>query len=123
MSTLLRTGIDIIEVTRLSGMNPNLRERFLAHVYTPRELTICKGQNERLAGRFAAKEAVSKALGTGFGEITCQDIEILNDDAGAPVLQLHGAAAAKAESLGLHTWSVSISHLKEYAAAVAVAAE
>ena len=90
-------------------------------VYTDAEIAYCAGNDQHLAGRFAAKEAVSKALGCGIGEISWQEIEILNDDLGAPVLHLHGKAAERAEQMGLSEWSVSITNLKEYAAASVVA--
>lgn len=119
--SILRSGIDLIEVDRLAAMKPGIRERFLQRVFTPDELAYCRDQNQHLAGRFACKEAVSKALGTGIGEVAWQDIEILAEESGAPRLLLHGAAAQKAEELGLTNWSVSISHVKENAAAVAIA--
>ena len=118
---VLRNGIDLIEVERFRSQRPEIRERFLARVYTNAELAYCAGNNQHLAGRFAAKEAVSKALGCGIGEISWQEIEILNDDLGAPVLHLHGKAAERAEQMGLSEWSVSITNLKEYAAASVVA--
>lgn len=121
MTTVLRSGIDLIEVGRLASMKPEIRERFLQRVFTPAELEFCHDQNQHLAGRFACKEAVSKALGTGIGEVSWQDIEILSDESGAPRLELHGAAKEKADELGLSLWTVSISHIKEHAAALAVA--
>ena len=117
----LRTGIDLIEVERFRSQKPEIRQRFIERVYTERERLYCAGNDQHFAGRFAAKEAVAKALGCGIGEVSWQEIEILNDDAGAPVLHLHGKAAERAESLGLSVWSVSITHLKEYAAATAAA--
>ncbi|MBQ6517115.1 MAG: holo-ACP synthase [Anaerolineaceae bacterium] len=117
----LRTGIDMIEVERFRSQRPEIRKRFIERVYTEREIAYCGDNEQHLAGRFAAKEAVSKALGCGIGEISWQEIEILNDDLGAPVLRLHGKAAERSEALGLTLWSVSITHLKEYAAAIAVA--
>ena len=64
---------------------------------------------------------MAKALGCGIGEVSMQEIEILNDDLGMPVLRLYGNAAERAKRLGLNVWSVSITHLKEYAAASAAA--
>ena len=114
---ILRTGIDLIEVERFRFQKPVIRERFIARVYTEAERAYCGDNFQHLAGRFAAKEAVSKALGCGIGEIGMQEIEILNDEAGMPVLYLHGKALERARHLGLTIWSVSITHLKEYAAA------
>lgn len=119
---ILRTGIDLIEVSRFSTQSPEIRARFINRVFTEAEQDYCKGQDQHLAGRFAAKEAVSKALGCGIGTISWQEIEILNDELGMPVLHLHGEAERRAKQLGLSVWSVSITHLKEYAAATAAAA-
>lgn len=118
---VLRTGIDLIEVERFRSQRAEIRTRFIERVYTKAEQAYCGENEQHLAGRFAAKEAVSKALGCGIGEISWQEIEILSDDLGSPVLQLHGKAAERAAQMGLTTWSVSITHLKEYAAAVAAA--
>src|SRR4029079_19320559 len=92
--------------------------RFLMRVYTPNELAHCQGRAESLAGRFAAKEAVAKALGTGIWRraIGWTDIEILRDpQSGAPQLHLHNAAADCAAALGLCEWSISLSHDRERA--------
>ena len=118
----LKTGIDLIEVDRFRSQRPEIRKRFIDRVYTEAEQNYCRDNDQHLAGRFAAKEAVAKALGCGIGEIEWQEIEILNDELGAPSLHLHGKAAERAEQMGLTIWSVSITHLKEYAAAVAVGA-
>lgn len=120
MASVLRTGIDLIEVHRIADLKPEIRSRFLTRVFTDGELEICCGRNERLSGRFACKEAVSKALGTGIGIIRWQEIEILNDSNGMPVLFLHGTAAQVSEKLGILQWSVSISHIRDLAAAMAV---
>ena len=74
-----------------------------------------------LAARFAAKEAVAKALGTGIGTVHWKEIEALRGDAGEPVLQLYGKAAQLAKERNLDEWSISLSHTKIYAVAVAVA--
>lgn len=117
----LRTGIDLVEIQRLAELRPEIRKRFLKRVYTPLELTEAKDSNERLIGRFAAKEAVAKALGCGIGPIGWQEIEIQNGPAGEPVLNLLGEASSLADSLGLNTWSISISHTKKHAVAIVVA--
>ena len=118
----LRTGIDLIETDRLRGLSPEIRRRFIDRVYTDAEKAYCGDNEQHLAGRFAAKEAVAKALGCGIGEVGWQEIEILNDEFGCPILHLHGKAAERAEHMGLKVWSVSITHVKTYAAAVAAAA-
>ena len=116
---MIRTGIDLIEVERFRSQKPEIRQRFLERVYTEAEREYCRDNDQHLAGRFAAKEAAAKALGCGIGEISWQEIEILNDSSGAPQLIFHGRAAERAERLGLTEWSVSITHLKDLAAAVA----
>jgi holo-[acyl-carrier protein] synthase len=118
---ILRTGIDLIEIDRLADLNPRIRARFLERVYTPAELTSCGAVNASLAGRFAAKEAVAKALGTGIGPVRWQDIEICDGPQGEPQLKLHGAASQIAADLGLDTWSISISHTATHAVAMAAA--
>lgn len=118
---ILRTGVDIVEIQRLEQVNPAIRERFIRRVFTPLEIELARGSYASLAGRFAAKEAVSKALGTGIGPVSWQEIEIRRDSSGAPVLHLHGKAAEIAQWLGLTVWSVSISHGRTHAVAMAVA--
>lgn len=118
----LRTGIDLVEISRLEELNPAIRSRFYRRIFTPRELAEAGGRLASLAGLFAAKEAVAKALGTGFGPVSWQEVEIQHGENGQPLLELHGAAASTAAELCLSQWSVSISHTRSYAVAVAVAA-
>lgn len=118
---ILRSGVDIVEIQRLDEVNPAIRARFIRRVFTEHEVELARGSSASLAGRFAAKEAVSKALGTGIGWVAWRDIEILRGKAGEPLLELHGRALQMAEHLGLQTWSVSISHGRAYAVATAVA--
>lgn len=117
---ILRSGIDTIEIARLDTIRPEIRKRFIVRVYTFEELSQAQGRTESLSGLFAAKEAVSKALGTGIGKVRWQDIEIIHLPSGAPTVRLHGNAKIVAERLGLHTWSVSISHDRDKAIALAV---
>ncbi len=119
--TRLRTGIDLVEVGRIERISPGIRARFLQRVFTPRELAEAAGRPESLAGRFAVKEAVSKALGCGIGPIRWQDVETVDGPAGEPCLELHEAAQRMAEEQGLSTWAISISHTATQAVAVAVA--
>jgi holo-[acyl-carrier protein] synthase len=121
MITVMRTGVDIVEIARLDTIQPRIRARFIERVYTPRELLEVGQSTPSLAGRFAAKEAVSKALGTGIGRVHWKDIEIQRGPRGEPVLVLYGAAQQTAEQLGLTIWSVSISHGREHAVAMVVA--
>jgi holo-[acyl-carrier protein] synthase len=118
---MLRTGIDLIEVDRLESVIQRYGERFLNRVYTSRELMEVGFNPTSLAARFAAKEAVSKALGTGIGVVAWQEIEVLRGSEREPVLHLHGNAAALAQQIGLNTWSLSLSHTHLHAIALVVA--
>jgi holo-[acyl-carrier protein] synthase len=117
----LATGIDLIEIERLQGIILRYGDRFLQRVYTPQELKEVGHLPASLAARFAAKEAVSKALETGIGPVSWCEIEILRGPSREPVLYLHGAAADLAKQYHLHTWSISLSHTNTHAIAVAVA--
>lgn len=117
----LATGVDLIEIERVKAVVERHGKHYLERVFTPAERELCGSRSESLAARFAAKEAVAKALGSGIGEVTFQDIEILQDEQGAPVLHLHGKAATKADLLGLTTWSLSLSHSHELAIAMVTA--
>jgi len=117
----LRTGVDLIEIDRVAEMVSRHGKHYLERIYTPAELELCGKRAESLAGRFAAKEAISKALGCGIGEVEWKEIEIVEDEQSAPVLHLYGAAARKAHELGLTSWSVSISHNQSQAVAFVVA--
>ena len=118
---ILRSGIDIIEISRLEQINPAIRERFISRVFTPDEIKQAVDRSEALTGLFAAKEAVSKALGTGIGYVKWQDIEILHLPSGQPEVKLHGNGKRVADHLGLGIWSVSISHDRDKVVAMAVA--
>jgi holo-[acyl-carrier protein] synthase len=118
---VLRTGIDLIEIERVRSLLERYGDRFLERVFTPQEIAELGENVSSLAGRFAAKEAVAKALGTGIGVVTWREIEILRGPQREPVLHLHGAAAELAEALGLDEWSVSISHSQSDAVGMAVA--
>lgn len=116
----LRSGIDIIEISRMDEVNPAIRKRFIARVYTAEEIAQARDRTDALTGLFAAKEAVSKALGTGIGHVRWQDIEILHLPSGQPIVKLHGQAKLVADRLGLHSWTVSISHDRDKVVAMAV---
>ncbi len=118
---MLSTGVDIIEIARIAQAVERWGERFLRHVYTPSEVAFCRGRTPELAARFAAKEAVSKALGTGIMGVGWTEIEVLPDPLGKPRVQLHGQAAARARALGLFEFAISLSHSQEYAVAFVVA--
>lgn len=117
----LRTGVDIIEIERFSSAYQRYQGRLLQRLFTSTEL-VENGENmSSLAARFAAKEAVAKAFGTGIGHISWHDIEICRGSSGEPVLKLHGAARELAEKDQLSTWSISLSHSQNYAIAFVVA--
>lgn len=119
---MLRCGIDMIEHERVESGIARLGERFLNRFFTAGEREDCEDQPHRLAARLAAKEAVSKALGTGIGDVSWKEIEIrVNNPRKRPVLHLYGAAAQVAQELSLSQWDVSLTHAREYAAAMAVA--
>lgn len=117
----LACGVDLIEIARFKKLSPAIRSRFIKRVFTADEVELCGGREESLAGRFAAKEAVAKALGCGIGLVHWQDIETLADENQQPCLKLHGQAHAIAAELGLTLWSVSITHTAELAMAFVVA--
>ncbi|NLV74299.1 MAG: holo-ACP synthase [Chloroflexi bacterium] len=119
---MLSSGIDLIELARMERALSHARERFLQRVYTPAEQAYCRDRLEELAVRFAGKEAISKALGTGIMGISWVEMEILPDAHGKPQVILHGRALARAQELGLTEWSISLSHSDHYAVAMVVAA-
>jgi len=118
---ILKTGIDIIEIHRIQSALDRHGERFLKRVFTELEVLESRGRADALAIRFAAKEAASKALGTGIGPIRWQDIETLHKWSGEPYLVLHGSAERIAKKVGLSNWAVSLSHSSDNAIAVVIA--
>ena len=118
---MLAVGVDIIEVERISQGIARYGDRFCDRFFTPTEREQCGNRATSLAGRFAGKEAVGKALGTGIGDVSWKEIEIIGDDRGRPVLNLHGTAARLAAELGLVEWSISLSHTATHAVGMAVA--
>ncbi|MCC7360016.1 MAG: holo-ACP synthase [Anaerolineales bacterium] len=118
---MLRTGVDIIEVSRIDEAILRHGDRFFQRFFTPQELIDAEGRTPALAARFAAKEAVAKALGCGIGDVRWKEIEIVRDGRHSPQLRLHGAAEALARALGLVEWAVSLSHTHEHAMALVVA--
>jgi holo-[acyl-carrier protein] synthase len=121
---MLAIGVDLIEVNRIEIATARYGERFLNRVFTTLELAYCRGHSHQLAARFAAKEAASKALGTGIQHpdgVCWQDVQIITDERGKPSLQLSGKAAERAAYLGLNRFAVSISHTREHAIAMVIA--
>jgi holo-[acyl-carrier protein] synthase len=118
---MLRAGVDMIEVERIDEAILRYGHRFFERFFTEQELIDSNGRTPALAARFAAKEAVAKALGTGIGEVGWLEIEILTGPRREPILRLYGDALRVSRELGLSHWTVSLSHTHEHAVAVAVA--
>ena len=114
-------GIDLIDIDRIHGVLGRYPDRFRLRVLTEHEQRYCGRRVERIAGRWAAKEAISKVLGLGVRGVGWREIEILPNHAGAPQVSLHGRAARRADAMGLDAVTVSISHERHMAVAVAVA--
>jgi len=113
-------GIDIIEIDRVEDVIRRHGDRFLQRVYTSAEITHCRGRVSELAARFAAKEAVMKALGTGVRGVGWRDIEVLPNRRGKPLVFLYGRGAARAKHIELRGLEISLTHSKEYAIASVV---
>ena len=118
----LLLGIDLTEVARVAEILDRWGERFLMRVFEPGELNRRRRHPrafaEHVAGRFAAKEAAMKALGTGWRGLTFREITVRRDPRGKPVLQFHGRALERARSLRVVSAEVSITHTADTAAAV-----
>jgi holo-[acyl-carrier protein] synthase len=112
-------GIDIIKVARIRDTLARFGPRFSERVLTPSERRYVRDRPETLAGRWAAKEAVSKVLGLGVRGIGWKEIEVERLPTGQPAVRLHGRAARRAEQLGMTRIALSISHESDYAVAVA----
>lgn len=119
------TGIDLIETARIRQTLSKFGDRFFQRVFTPGEVSYCKSMkfpDRHFAARFAAKEAVSKCLGTGIGEkLGWKDIEIRHDPAGKPLIELHGKGIDLMQRLKVREVHISLSHTENYGCAVAVA--
>jgi holo-[acyl-carrier protein] synthase len=113
-------GVDIVEIERVEATLGRFGERFLNRVYTVLEVAVCRGRAHELAARFAAKESVMKALGTGARGIGWREIEVLPNHRGKPLVYLHGRAKKRAERIGLNGIDISLSHSREYAVAFVV---
>ena len=122
---IVGTGIDIVECLRIAQMIERHGELFITRVYTDAEIEYCtarKAATQHYAGRWAAKEAVLKALGTGWRRgISWRDIEIRNDRKGAPTVNLRAGARDVMEKAGIRKLHVSISHCRSFAVAHVVA--
>ena len=121
---ILGIGIDIIEVARIQASHEKFGERFLTRILHPNEISYClsyKAPAPFLAARFAAKEAISKAFGTGIGaQLGWQDIEIRRKESGEPFVVLHGKGAELFAARGARQLHLSLTHTENYAAATAI---
>ncbi len=126
MSNAIAHGVDVVWVPRIAEMLRDHGQKFLDRCYTPAEQSFCeasaKRQAEHLAARFAAKEAVLKALGTGLSDgISWTDVEVARHASGRPEVLLHGRAAKAAARLTIRRWLVSLSHTDQVAMASVIA--
>jgi holo-[acyl-carrier protein] synthase len=112
----LVSGLDLVKIDRITSLKPGIKQRFIARIMTSNEIKTYS-IDQSIAGVFAAKEAAAKALGCGIGVIGWQEMEILPDQYGAPQLRLTGTAWNKSIELGISSWSVSITHIADIAAA------
>lgn len=122
---IVGVGTDIVEIVRIGEMIERHGELFLQRVYTEQEIRYCQQRKESIqhyAGRWAAKEAVMKTLGTGFTKgVGWKDIEVCNEKSGQPLILLTGGAARVATGLGIGSVLITISHCRAYATATAIA--
>ena len=114
---MLAVGIDMIAILRVQAVIDRHSARFLRRVYTPEEVAFCRGRVPELAARFAAKEAVMKALGTGIRGVAWREIEVLPDRRGKPLIYLYGRAKERADTIGLRALDVSLTHEGGFAVA------
>lgn len=117
----IRTGVDILEIARVENLLQRRKKSSLKRLFTDEEIKQSKNNPGILAGKFAAKEAVAKAIGVGFGFIKWIDVEIITGEKGEPVLHLYNTAQDCSSELDISDWAISISHTKNIAVAVAVA--
>jgi len=114
-------GIDIVELERVAAALERHGQRFIDRVYTPIAAAICRGRPREFAARFAAKEAVMKALGTGARGVAWRESEVLLNRRGKPLVYLHGRAQERAKEIALDGLDLSMSHSRQYAIAFVVA--
>ena len=114
---MLITGVDIIEIKRVEKVALSYGDRFLKRIYTDGEIKYCRGRAPQLASRFAAKEAVMKALGTGIRGVGWRDVEVTRKRGMAPDIKLHGRAQKRASQIGLTGLAISLSQSKGFAVA------
>jgi holo-[acyl-carrier protein] synthase len=125
---IVGTGVDLAEVDRIQAalQDPRIGRRFRDRVFTEKEIAYCekkrRGKYESYAARFAAKEAVMKALGRGWGaKVRWLDIEVVRARSGKPDIALHDKTARLADQLGIRRWALSITHTKQHGLAYVIA--
>ena len=116
-SVMRCVGVDIVEIARLEKAIARHGEGFLKRIYTDSEIKLYRKKLPSLAARFAAKEAVVKALGKPAKDISLKEIEILSSPGGQPIVNLYGKTQQQAKGMGLGKLAITISHSKEYAVA------
>jgi holo-[acyl-carrier protein] synthase len=117
----IEVGVDVIEIERIAGALRKFGARFLNRIYTARERERYGERPAELAARFAAKEAVMKALGTGVRGIHWRDIEVMPNRRGKPIVLLHERAARRARQLGFRHFAISLTHSRTESIAMVVA--
>ena len=121
---IIGTGVDIVEIPRFRNVMERQKERFILRVFTPAEQEFCNYHRDPVphyAARFAAKEALFKALGTGWAKgVTWLDAEVLRERPDAPVLKLHGEAHKLSISMGAQKAHLSLSHTEQWAIAMVI---
>lgn len=123
---IIGIGTDIVEIRRIKKIMNDKSNSFLKKIFTDKEIKLLEERNlrpEYIAGRFAAKEAIAKALGTGFREFSFRDITVLNDELGKPIVKLDGNAKKIADKNGKTILHLSISHGDDAAIAYAILEE
>ena len=119
---MLTTGVDIVEIDRVERAVDRRGERFLNRIYTKAEIALYRGRPSEPAARFAGKEAVMKALGTGVRGIGWREIEIVPNRRGKPIIVLTGRAKERAKVMGVTDLAISLSHSRDFAVASVVGA-
>ena len=119
----LAVGVDIIEIERVKKALQRFGQRFLGRIYTPVEVAFCRGRVHELAARFAAKEAVMKALGTGARGLAWREIEVLPNRRGKPLVYLYGRALERAREIGVGGIEISLTHSRQLALASVVSVQ
>jgi holo-[acyl-carrier protein] synthase len=121
---IIGTGVDVVEIARFRKVLERLKDRFILRVFTPAEQQFCNAHRDpapHYAARFAAKEALFKALGTGWAKgVTWLDVEVLRERQDAPAMVLHGEAQRLSASMGTHRVHLSLSHSEQWAVAMVI---